>query len=394
MTGRGLGGVPALVLGGGNLALGAIRIFGRTGTPVFAGCARPQIEAASRWYRPVPWSNATLEDNLAECGLATAVLIPTSEADAIATADLSADLARRFPSSSPSADLLRRFADKEQQSEVLTAHGVPLPSTWSIQSPDELDTFDDETLSRLFLKPRDSGHFSAVFGRKAFRPDSREGFVEKLKHAQSAGFQMLLQEYVPGPASQCYLIDGFIDRHGEVRGVFARRRARQHPADFGNSSAVSSVPRSEVALEEKILVGCLQEIGYRGIFNAEFKRDTRDGSFRFFEVNPRTWLYAEFASRQGFDALTMAYRDALDLPVETNTHYRVGRTVIYPYHDLLACSGLWMAGEISLPEIAKSWATSEQLIYTPDDPRPFLVATAGLWGGYISRRLPWNRVRG
>lgn len=199
---------------------------------------------------------------------------------------------------------------------------------------------------------------------------------------------MIAQEYIPGPPSNCYLIDGFIDRNGQVQGTFARRRRRMYPLDFGNSSAVSSVARNEVADAEEVLLDLLRTIGYRGIFNAEFKRDDRDGGFRFFEINVRTWLYAEFASRCGFDAVIMAYRDALGLPIEWSGEYAVGRTIIYPYFDLAACMQMRRQGELSLGDIARSWLGSEQLVYTADDPRPFLLGTAELWKGFIRRRLP------
>ena len=214
-----------------------------------------------------------------------------------------------------------------------------------------------------------------------------------LAEAPSPGCEMLLPEYSPGPATNSVLLDGFIDRDGEIRGHFARRRHRQYPRDIGNSSAIESAPREEFEEAERVLTRFLGAVGFRGIFNAEFKRDSRDGSLRLFEVNPRAWWYVEFAGRCGMNAVLMSYRDALAATVETVETYDVGRTVIYPYFDYLACKELIAEGQLSRSDAARSWLNAEQMIYARDDPRPFIDATIGLAGGYIKRRLPFRRIQ-
>jgi len=383
------GRVPALILGSGNLSMGALRVFGRKGIPVWATSAAPGIETASRWYRsvPGPWRGEHLASDLSGCGVDRAVLIPTSEHDAIAAAELPPSLKERFPSSAPRAELLRAFADKECQADLLRSHGVPLPRTWPVNTPSDVDNLSDDDIAHVFLKPRDSGRFSGIFGVKALRPRGREPLRHAIAEAQNLGFEMILQEYIPGPASNSYLLDGFVDRHGEVGGVFARRRVRQHPHDFGNSSAVHSIARDDVADMESVLLGFLRAIGYRGIFNAELKRDPRDNSFRLIEINPRTWLFAEFASRCGFDALGMAYDDALGVPVTPCESYDVGRLVVSPYHDLSALLRLRRAGQLRARDALTSWWGQDQLIYAPDDPRPAIVSSWRLLRAYAQRRV-------
>ena len=385
---------PALVLGSGNTALGAIRALGRRGIPLYVGSPVRRYEAASRWYRPVPgrWDAPTLAANLGRCGLERAVVIPTSDEDALAAATLPAGLRARFPSATARPELIRALTDKALFAELLARFDTPRPRTWRLDSLDALDTLDDETLDAGFLKPRDSLAFLRVFNRKSMRPRSRASTRQVLEELVRSGFEMVLQEYVPGPPTHCYLLDGFIDREGRVRGLFARQRLRQFPSDFGNSTAVRSVAREEVRDAEEALLDVLGGIGYRGVFNAEFKRDARDGSFRLFEINPRVWWYVEFAQRCGIDTVTMSYRDALGEPVETAPAYDVGRTVIFPYFDVAACRARISVGEMSLLDAVRSWKSSEQLIYAPDDPRPGFADAWQLASGWIGRRLPGARA--
>ena len=156
--------IPALVVGSGTLALGAIRVFGRQGIPSFAAAPRPGLERVSRWYRPVPgrWRGDDLATDLTSCGVDQAVLIPTSERDAIRAAELPRGLASRFPSSAPSADLLRSFGDKERQVELLRRHGVPVPKSWpaaalhdpSSLSEDEIAALVDQAVSEVGAESR------------------------------------------------------------------------------------------------------------------------------------------------------------------------------------------------------------------------------------------------
>jgi len=384
------GQVPALVLGSGNTALGAIRSLGRAGVPQFCASPAPDYERASRWYRPVHglWLDDSLERNLRRCGHECAVLIPTSDKAALAATSLPTDLKQRFPSSTAGVELLRDMTDKRRLDALLERHGVPRPRTWALNSEADIEALDDAVLEHAFLKPRDSNRFEATFGKKALRPAGRAAIRHAFVQAAEAGFEMILQEYIAGPPTNCYLIDGFVDSTGEVRGLFARRRLRQHPPDFGNSTALESVPREVVAEAEEILRAFLKSASYRGIFNAEFKIDARDGGFRLFEVNPRAWWYVEFATRCGVDTVTMSYWDALGVPVDTIQRYDTGRTVIYPYYDLISSRAMLADGKIRRTEIVRSWLTSEQMIYAADDPRPFLVATSKLWRNYLGRRLP------
>ena len=115
-----------------------------------------------------------------------------------------------------------------------------------LRGADDLATLPDDMFTAGFIKPQDSQAFFAEFGVKACRVASREDAVAQVNHATEHGLAVMLQEYVPGPSDRHYLIDGYRDRAGAVRTLFARRRLRMEPPDFGNSSCMLSVPLAEV----------------------------------------------------------------------------------------------------------------------------------------------------
>src|SRR5262245_20846213 len=47
-------GTPAVVIGSGLGALGALRLLGRAGVPVYSLNGVPSFESKSRWHRPLP----------------------------------------------------------------------------------------------------------------------------------------------------------------------------------------------------------------------------------------------------------------------------------------------------------------------------------------------------
>ena len=237
-----------------------------------------------------------------------------------------------------------------------------------------------DLLSRGFLKPADSYAFQRRFGRKAFRFSTPEEAESQVAQALDAGLEVLVQEYLPGPPDAHYFVDGFVDRTGTTRARFARRRLRMWPADFGNSSALVSVPPGEVAPALATLDALLPAVGYRGTFSAEFKRDPRDGDFKILEVNARAWKFVDFAAGCGVDVCFLSWRDALGLPVETVGSYRVGATCVDAYFDRVPCLEEHRRGDLGLVEWARFWLGSRKITFAWDDPRPGLSWFVGQLG--------------
>lgn len=397
MSGSTIRSPAAVVMGGGVTGLGTLRSLRLAGIPAYVACPPHDLATRSRWYRPVPgaagWDGNVGPETAAilrALPLEQAVLIPCMDDAAIWVADLpGTELGQRFLVSSSPRRALEILQDKAQFAAFLDGTDIPHPRTVPLRSLADIDTLAFEDFDEVFLKPVNSQKFSQVVGRKALWAESRNEATRLWKKLQTYGLDVMVQEYVPGPPTEHYFLDGFRDRHGTVTGLLARRRLRIYPRDFGNSSYSQSIPLTEVAPAEADLRRLLEKLEYRGIFSAEFKRDARDGQFRILEVNIRVWWFVEFAASCGINVCKMAYDDARGEPVETvSRQYPVGAGCICFPNDVKNMLRSRRHERESCWRIIGQWSRAHFLAFRLDDPLPGVFASA------ISIRQVWRRIFG
>jgi D-aspartate ligase len=319
-------------------------------------------------------------------GLGEAVLIACTDEWSEIAAELSSSARGSFLTSAPDRKTIELFVDKLRFAEMVRRLDIPHPRTIAIDDENELDGID---LDGLFLKPRHSQLFARRYRRKALTFDGVAEAHQAFRMMAEVGPGAVLQEYIPGPPTAHYFIDGFVDRGGRIVGLFARQRLRMFPLDFGNSTIMVSVELAEVAGAVESLRRLFPAVSYRGIFSAEFKRDPRDGAFKVLEVNSRPWWFIEFAALCGVDVSVLAYRDATsELEAAEIVEYAVGeRCVLFP-EDVRAFLALRRSKALTLPAWIRSWIGAKSAIFTLGDPLPALSLLLEL-----ARRTLRPRVR-
>ncbi|HKK94190.1 MAG TPA: hypothetical protein VJ925_12205 [Longimicrobiales bacterium] len=383
----------AVILGSGITVLGTLRCLREAGVPCYVLDGAGTVVKRSRWYRPGPSPSPSPTPESLRAWLARlpedrVVLFPCSDEWAVVTAEMMQGGADGTRASICSPEALATFVDKARFADAARAASVPTPWTRTMDTPEDLDEIAEDRFASVFLKPRDSQSFMAAYGVKALRVASRDEARERLPDFDAAGGGCVAQEYIPGPPTDHYFIDGFVDRHGTIRALFARRRLRMYPPPFGNSSLMESVPLAEVEPATESLARLLESLEYRGMFSAEFKKDPRDGVFRLLEVNPRAWWYVAFAADCGVDVCGMAYRDALGHPVETIDAYATGRQCVYPYMDFYAVLAERGRNPIRLAAWAVRCLGSDQPVFRWSDPWPGVRGSLGIVLGRAAK--PWR----
>jgi D-aspartate ligase len=305
------------------------------------------------------------------------VLIPCSDMWVRAVAGLRSGTRERFPTSVPPSDTVDVLTDKGQLSGVLKRLGVPMPETVTLQQPQDLDNLSDLELALRFLKPRDSQAFSQHFRKKAFSIRNRSDARQLLEETQRAGLGIVAQEYIPGPTTNQHYIDGFIDRSGNLRALFARQKVFMYPIDFGNSTLMVSEHLDSVKPAVSDLLRLLIDLSYRGIFSAEFKLDERDGYFKLLEVNARPWWFIEFASRAGVNIPMLAYEDALGLDMVSIKDYEVNKKHMLAPQHLRALLALRKEHKVTVRSWLRSTWGASDAVFRWSDPVPGVVMAAG-----------------
>ena len=361
---------PVIAMGGGITMAGVLRVLSGSGIQVYALCPENDFVRSSRWYRPLALQHADprpehLEAILESLTLPNAVLLPCSDDWLRAVAALPSRIAARFPSSTPGQHDVDRMVDKWKFSQLLSSLRIPHPQTRILSSAAEFD--EVPSFEAAILKPLSSVEFAVKYGVKGYIAETREEARSLLSQLE---FPILLQEFIPGPPDAGYFLDGFRDRKGEIRGMFARRRLRMFPPRLGNSTFVSSIPLNQLESAVFSLEYLLEQIKYRGIFSAEFKLDPRDQTFKLIEINARPWWYVEFAANCGVDVCSMAYRDALYLPVETVTRYDVGRTCVFAPNDFRSLRDTAHEGLSRWWSLLRHWWRADAIAFHWNDPGP------------------------
>ncbi len=131
---------------------------------------------------------------------------------------------------------------------------MPHPRTHLIESLVRLASLPASDFQGAILKPLSSVDFSSKYGVKGFVVDSQN---QALRLMADLEFPIMLQEFIPGPPTAGYFLDGFVDRTGKICGMFARQRLRMSPPKLGNSTLMVSVRLDEVAEAEKSLTRLL-----------------------------------------------------------------------------------------------------------------------------------------
>ena len=123
--------------------------------------------------------------------------------------------------------------------------------------------------------------------------------------------EFLLQEYVRGLSDRMYTVGIYANQNSEVMGVFTGRKVRGFPPDSGDCilGQVESVPSDIINLVKEI---CL-ELGYTGIAEFEFKKDSVTKEFFLIEINPRSWSWIGITPACGVSLPWMAYCDITEL---------------------------------------------------------------------------------
>jgi predicted ATP-grasp superfamily ATP-dependent carboligase len=149
-----------------------------------------------------------------------------------------------------------------------------------------------------------------------------------------------------------------------------------------------SIPLEDAADALAALRELLSTIGYRGAFNAEFKRDPADGQAKLLEVNARPAWYVGTIAGAGVDIPWMLYLDAQGFDVPDATDYRVGRHEVVEARDLRAVVADLRSRRRPHGPVVRAWLWGDRTHFWWSDPLP---AFNGVWRNLERRVLGRDR---
>lgn len=378
---------PVIVVGGDVNALSVGRSIGALGVPVY-GLGVPDYVGHSRFVKllPVPAHGpgaAAREHAWAACllGQATehlhgAVVLAADDVGITVLARHRDELSRRFLLDDSHVPAQTAMLDKLSTYEIAVEAGVPTPRFWRLDDPGDLDRYRDELIFPLIVKPLRSHEYTAAFpGLTKFRiaEDSLE-LLTAYRELAAAGVGVLLVEHIPGADDLLCSYYTYLDSSGSPTFDFTKRILRRHPPGMGVGCYHVTDWNPEV---RDAALRLFKHAGLRGVANAEFKRDVRDGQLKLIECNARFTAGNCVVVSAGIDLAQHVYLRILGENHELPQQYRIGVRLLYPSVDLRSFLALRRTGELDLVGWLRSLAHPQTFpVLRWDDPVPALARGA------------------
>jgi len=217
-------------------------------------------------------------------------------------------------------EVLDRISDKATFAEICTELGIDVPRTvvqdFAAAGDEGWHPVAVDFGYPLIAKAANSADYQDVHfaGKKKVFEITRPADLDTLwASLAAAGFRgrFVVQELIPGDDTQMRSITAYVDSRGLITLMCsAHVLLEEHtPSGLGNPAAMIT-QRIEPMLEQARRF--LTSTGYIGFANFDVKVDPRDGSFRFFEVNPRIGRNNYYLTAAGANPVRFLVQDRIE----------------------------------------------------------------------------------
>lgn len=371
--------------------LGAVRSLGRAGVEVHVAAA-DSVESPVRRSRylhqthPPPPPGASLAEisavlrRISHRVARPSVLIPMDDAGALAIGRLQKDLADIYLLPDQASGLAERVADKAALARLCAAAGIPHPVTLQPESAAQAAAAVRQLglpvvakWSRPWLVPTGTELRSTVLVRSAGQAQ------ELYRRSEEAGSRLLLQAFLPDGPGRDWFVHGYADRAGVVRGGGSGSKHRSWPRGAGLTAVGRWTPEPGLRAAVERLVDTL---GYRGIFDLDFRVDPATGEHCLLDFNPRPGAqFRLFTDGTGLDVVRAQHLDMTHRPLPAAAALPGRSFVVENYSPLAALRVLLTAGPASTAAHRRELAW-----HARDDMAPALAMWV-LWCRHVTRRL-------
>ncbi|HWG42539.1 MAG TPA: hypothetical protein VN688_07110 [Gemmataceae bacterium] len=370
---------PVILLDGGCNALSAARSLGRAGIKVYALNAPNAHVRYSRYCTLLRPPGGEREVS-ARCeyllspdfrSFHGAVLLACSDAEIEFITQNREQLAQnyRLDLSEPTAQLA--MLNKLDTYEKAVAAGVPVPRFWVPKTREQFEALRGDLEFPVVVKPLYSHVYRKQFASNLVVAWDFEEAFKAFEVARAAGIEVMLVEMIPGPDDRLCSYYTYLDADGSPLFHFTKRVIRRSPPVFGVGCHHVTDWNPEV---RDVALRFFQAVGLRGLANAEFKYDERDGRLKLIECNARFTAANCLVMDSGIDLPLLVYNRIVGRPQSLPTTYRTGLHLWYPLEDFHAFRCLRRQGSLTLCGWLASLVHRHRLPYFRwSDPLPSLV---------------------
>ena len=202
-------------------------------------------------------------------------------------------------------ELMNSLQQKELFYKLCEKHGIDYPGTLVYRDGDTLP----EKLPFIFpviLKPSNGiNYWEHEFPtqEKVYTISDRAELVKVINDIYGAGYEdsLIIQDMIPGNDEFMRVLTSYSDHEGKVRMMcLGHVLLEEHtPHGKGNHAVIITEPQEELMKKVKNL---LEDLHYIGFSNFDIKYDSRDGKYKFFEINTRQGRSNFYVTGSGLNA--------------------------------------------------------------------------------------------
>ena len=239
-----------------------------------------------------------------------------------------------------------RLVSKADFYAMCDEYAIPYPKTVVAAGPMDEASLREEALGfayPIIVKPSSSIlYWKHPFDgmKKVYTAQSPAEAASILKTIYAAGYpdRVILQDRIPGDDSFMHVLTAYCDKNAQVKMMcLGHVGLEEHtPKALGNHAAIITEYNEPLMTKLKTF---LEAVGYTGFANFDIKYDSRDGSYRVFEINLRQGRSNYYVTGAGHNIARCVVEDRVlgrDLGecvmnrAETFWH-SVPRAVVYRY---------------------------------------------------------------
>ncbi|TXI38400.1 MAG: ATP-grasp domain-containing protein [Mycobacterium sp.] len=335
--------LPAVVLWASRFplqhgCLGVYRSLGRAGVPVYAVIGDPHAPVAkSRYVRgTLLWQPhlgegyPELIERLIDFGRRRgrrSLIVCTSDEMAVLVARHRADLTEHFVLPDVDPELPAELADKRGLDTLGRRHGMATPAAIAADTLAQLIALDAAMTPPLIVKSVAlRGQVQSVENTTLVQ--TREDLLA-MADTWTEPFGVVLQEYLPDENCEDWFTHGYCDARSRAQVVFTGRKVRTWPARGGATAAAYTA--ANPTLVELARTFCAA-VGYRGVFDIDWRYDRRTGRYNLLDFNPRVGAqFRIFENDAGIDVVRAMHLDLSGRPVPDGRQIDGERFIVEPW---------------------------------------------------------------
>ena len=219
--------------------------------------------------------------------------------------------------------LMEQLILKENFYKMCEKHGIDYPATLVYSSEMGMNV-DVKFQYPVILKPSNGvDYFHHPFDgqNKIYKLNSLEEVKQTIKEIYASGYsdKLIIQDMIPGNDEYMRVLTCYSGKDRKVKMMcLGHVLLEEHtPLGLGNHALIITEPND--ALMDKVK-NLLEDLNYTGYSNFDIKYDSRDGKYKFFEINCRQGRSNYYVTNSGFNVAKYFVEDYIynkEIPFKT-----------------------------------------------------------------------------